>query len=238
SICAQPAGLGLRGDQGLDIESVKIAPARVRQFESATVAATLAAKDGARDGVLAVFYDGDPERGGQAFDAELIPHIRPRDVYVTQVRFRPRTCGTHTIFVAAETALASSTLRVDCEPDGGESVFTGKAEGVGSAAADGKLTISGKVSTSGSVDLREATVASASLLRGGSGRELVGGPSGSPFLPLVLAPRPGGKATAAIFETPSGARPSARLEIKQRDGLEFTLKVERAAILRPTPCAA
>ena len=238
NICAQPAGLGLRGDLGLDIKTVKIAPARVRQFETATVTATLAATDDARDGVLAVFYDGDPERGGQAFDAELIPHIRPRDVYVTQVRFRPHTCGAHTIFVAAETAMAASTLTVDCEAGGAGSVFTGKVERVGSGADDGKLTISGKVSTSGSADLRVATVTIANLLRDGSGRELVGGPGGAQFLPLALAPRRGGKATEAIFETPSGARPSARLEIKQRDGLEFTLKVERASILRPSPCGA
>ena len=39
--------------------------------------------------------DGDPQQGGAAFDAELIPHIRANDLYVTQVKFHPRTCGTH-----------------------------------------------------------------------------------------------------------------------------------------------
>jgi hypothetical protein len=238
SICAQPAGLGVARDPGLGITAVTVAPARVRQFETATITATLAARDAGRDGVLVVFYDGEPGRGGQAFDAELIPHIRRRDVYVTRVRFRPPACGTHTIVVAAETATAASTLTVDCEADGPGSAFTGKAERVGSGAGGGKLSISGKVSASGSGDLRAATATIASLLRDGSGRELVGGPGGAPLVPLALASRRGGKATETIFETPPGARPSARLEIRQRDGLEFSLKVEHASILRPGSCAA
>jgi len=54
-------------------------PSRVMQFEKVSVSATLAAVDEGLSGVLAVFYDGDPERGGEAFDAELIPHIRAND---------------------------------------------------------------------------------------------------------------------------------------------------------------
>src|SRR5262249_48748573 len=93
------------------------------------------------------------------------------------------------------------------------------------------------------VQLRAATATINGLLGDGGAGELVRGPGGAPFLPLTLLARRGGKATEAIFETPSGARPHVRLEVKQRNPkegrLEFTLKVERASILRPPgACAA
>ena len=90
-------------------------PSRVMQFEKVSVSATLAAVDEGLSGVLAVFYDGDPERGGEAFDAGLIPHIRANDRYVARVRFQPRTCGAHTAYVVAQAAVASSsTVDVEC----------------------------------------------------------------------------------------------------------------------------
>ena len=83
-------------------------------FEPVTVTATLATA-----GAVSLGYmwssDGDPQQGGAAFDAELIPHIRANDLYVTQVKFHPRTCGTHTVFVVAgggTAASATDTARV------------------------------------------------------------------------------------------------------------------------------
>ena len=74
---------------------------QVQGFEPVTVTATLATAERSLSGVHVVFSDGDPQQGGAAFDAELIPHIRANDLYVTQVKFHPRTCGTHTVFVVA-----------------------------------------------------------------------------------------------------------------------------------------
>ena len=111
-----------------------------------------------------------------------------------------------------------------------------------SGAEKGKVTFSGKVSAAETLDLRAATVTLSALLRELNGSELVRGGGGAPFIPVTLRPRSGSTATAAIFETPAGVRPSVRIEIKQRDPktrlVEFSLKVERATIpLAPAGCA-
>jgi hypothetical protein len=51
-------------------------------------------------------------------------------------------------------------------------------------------------------------------------------------LPLVLTARAGSKPTDAIFETPSGVRPSVRAELKTRSTgvIEFNIKLDRASI--------
>ena len=101
--------------ESLAVEKVKVAPSRVSIFENVTVTATLVAEESSLDGVLVVYYDGDPQQGGEAFDAELIPHIRANDAYVNRVKFRPRTCGPHTVFVVAQsTATGTATVTVDC----------------------------------------------------------------------------------------------------------------------------
>ena len=103
--------------ESLAVEKVEVAPNRVSIFENVTVTATLAAEESSLDGVLVVYYDGDPQQGGEAFDAELIPHIRANDAYVNRVKFRPRTCGPHTVFVVAQsTATGTATVTVDCPP--------------------------------------------------------------------------------------------------------------------------
>jgi hypothetical protein len=88
--------------------------------EKATVAATLATGDASLDAVLVFFYDGDPQQGGEAFDAELVSHIRAGETYVTRVKFQPRTCGSHTVVVVAGPATAfaaTSTATVDVTID-------------------------------------------------------------------------------------------------------------------------
>lgn len=123
----------------------------------------------------------------------------------------------------------------------GRGEFAGKAEGVGGGAEKGKVSFSGKVPVIGTPDLRVATVTVTALLREIGGGELVRGGGGAPFLPVTLRPRRGSKATAAIFETPAGVRPSVEIEVKQRDPkkaeVEFSLKVDRASIpLTPKGC--
>jgi hypothetical protein len=245
SACGAPPGATV-GD-GPTIDALEIAPKRVRQFEPATITATLAASsDVGHDGVHVAFYDGDPAQGGEAFDANLVPHIRPGDVYATEVSFLPRTCGPHQIFVVAGTETASAKLKVDCVSDGTEGVFAGRAKRVGSGKADGELTLVGDVVAPGPIDLRAATATIGSLLLDGGKGELVRGPGGAPFLPLELEARRGrkhGQHDETVFETPPGARPYVRLEVEERnrwwrkqkeDRLALALEVERAWIRRPS----
>jgi hypothetical protein len=244
SQCGAPPGASVGDGDGPTVDALEIAPKRVQQFEPATVTATLAASsEVGHDGVLAIFYDGDPAQGGEAFDANLVPHIRPGDVYATQVDFRPRTCGPHQIFVVAGTETASAKLKVDCAPDGTEGFFAGGAKRVGSGKGNGALTLFGDVKAPGPLRLRSATATITSLLLDGGKGELVRGPGGSPFLPLALDGRRGRKHGEVVFETPAGAKPRVRLEVEERDPwwwwwkedrLAFELEVEHASIRKPS----
>jgi hypothetical protein len=71
----------------------------------------------------------------------------------------------------------------------------------------------------------------------------VQGSGGARLLPLQLVARPGSKSSGAIFETPSGARPHVRAEVKQRDPkkgeLELSLTAEFTTISRlPRGCSS
>ena len=103
----------------LTVESVAVAPQPVLTHEKTEVSARLRAAGDSFGPVLVTFYDGDPAQGGQPFDVELIPFIQADDVYQTNVIFKPRLCGTHTIHVVgsvAGTASAtnSTTVEVGC----------------------------------------------------------------------------------------------------------------------------
>jgi len=57
--------------------------------------------DAALGPVLLVFYDGDPQHGGTAFDVQQMTALRANSTYVTRVFFRAQTTGEHRIFVVA-----------------------------------------------------------------------------------------------------------------------------------------
>lgn len=245
SACGAPPGATVGDGEGPTVDALEIAPKRVRQFEPATITATLAASsEFGHDGVLATFFDGDPQQGGEAFDANLVPHVRPGDVYTTEVTFRPLSCGPHQIFVVAGTETATAKLKVDCAPDGTEGFFAGRAKRVGSGKADGELTLSGDVGAPGPLQLRSVSATITSLLLDGGKGELVRAPGGAPFLPLELDGRRGRKHGEVVFETPAGAKPRVRLEVEERDRwwwrwwkedrLAFELEVERAQIREPS----
>ena len=61
-------------------------------------------------GVTVRFYDGDPAKGGKAFDLERIPYLRARDAYRVSVPFASDTCGPHHLFVAAARGTAFETI--------------------------------------------------------------------------------------------------------------------------------
>lgn len=119
---------------------------------------------------------------------------------------------------------------------------SGKVQGVGTGKDNGNVRISGRFTLPGPVPLDRATLTLTDLLdetrRGGAG---AGGPGGADFLPITLPARAGSKPMAAIYQTPSGTRPSVRVEIRSRDPqsgqMEFSITVDRATIARPAQCA-
>lgn len=111
----------------------------------------------------------------------------------------------------------------------------GSASNVGTNTDSGSVSVSGRFTAESPLDLAAATLTVSELLDeiGGVG-ELVKGAAGAALLPITLSPRTGGTPTGAIYETPAGARPSVRVEVKTRDvrtGLtEFSIRVDRATI--------
>jgi hypothetical protein len=221
-------------------ETVQIAPRRVSTFESATVTTTLVARESDLHGVLVVYYDGDPQQGGEAFDAELIPHVRAHHAYVNRVKFRPRTCGPHTVFVVAQgTMLGTATLEVDCRRPALGQVRSGTATSVGvgpgaSGSGRGNLTISGVFTHEGPINLA-ASGATVSILAGlnerGSGELVLNGA-------LTLSADGRNTARTARFKTARGQTPAAEVTIGSRGRGQFTLLLDlsRATIDVPGAC--
>jgi hypothetical protein len=119
--CPEQSPPALTGPgSALALDHVTVSPVHVPLFDKTTVAATLVTGELSLDGVLVFFYDGDPEQGGELFDAELIPHIRANDAYVTRVTFQPRTCGAHSLVVVAQStagqAIGMTTVEVQIDP--------------------------------------------------------------------------------------------------------------------------
>jgi hypothetical protein len=219
---------------------VHISPTRVSPFETATVTTALAAPERNLDGVLVVYYDGNPQQGGQAFDAELIPHIRAHRAYVNRVKFRPRTCGSHTVFVVAQgSVMGSAPVEVDCRPPVPGEVRSGTATSVGVSAVPGgngrgALRISGVFAHAGPINLAAAG-ATVSVLAGlherGSGELVLRGE-------LTLPAEGRNTAKTARFRTAPGQTPAAEVTIGSRGRGQFTLllDISGAAIDVPASC--
>jgi hypothetical protein len=111
--------------------------------------------------------------------------------------------------------------------------FSGKAHGVGLGDSGG-LRIVARYVPDTDLDLGASQVTLTRLLAeldGGAG-ELVHG------LPIVLLPAPGSNATSAVYETPVGALPRARLVLGKRGtAVNFRLDISGARIAAPRLCA-
>jgi MYXO-CTERM domain-containing protein len=97
-----------------------IEPARVELGESVHVHATLHNTDEPMEIANVYFYDGDPARGGKAFDIDRVPYVDATHDTRVEVRYTPKTCGTHDIYVQAShhgkrgTASKVETVEVEC----------------------------------------------------------------------------------------------------------------------------
>jgi hypothetical protein len=132
-----------------------------------------------------------------------------------------------------------------CGAPGGAVIFsapTGKAQNVGVNKDSGNLRLSGRFTAPSAMRLDLATITLTDLLDEETGvGELSRRPGGGELLPLTLTARTGGKATAAKYQTPSGAKPSVTVEVKTRDtvtrAMEFSITVDRDSMpVRPSEC--
>jgi hypothetical protein len=144
-------------------------------------------------------------------------------------------------FGRAQGFAQGGTLRVERTAPASASL-TGSASGVASGTDNGSIRLQGQFTATETVALNEATLTLTGLLEEVRGAgELTRGTGSAAVLPLTLAEGAGGKATDAIYQTPSGVRPIVWAEIKVRDAstglMEFYIKVDRATILGPALCA-
>jgi hypothetical protein len=122
--------------------------------------------------------------------------------------------------------------------------ITGAANRVGEPTDSGQVAMSGNFLADENISLASATVTIDQVLSEASDiGELVRGAGGAYLLPLTLQARPGGNATGAIFETPTGVQPSFRIELRRRNPsraqYDFTLRVNRTTIPEvPRGCPA
>ena len=65
------------------------------------MSADIVAENGAIEGAVVRFYEGDPEKGGRIFDHEILPHIRAGESWPVSVPFWPDSCGATKIFIEA-----------------------------------------------------------------------------------------------------------------------------------------
>lgn len=99
---------------------IKVSEHKPERGQKIEVSALLRTRAKAVSSVNVVFYDGDPTKGGKAFDVERIAHIRARDVYQVGVPFRSNECGDHQIFVTVgkgkpyEVTDSSRIVKVKC----------------------------------------------------------------------------------------------------------------------------
>lgn len=106
----------------LKIDQVKVSSQSIKEGQSIELSAMLQTGAESITGLMVDFYDGDPAAGGKLFDVERIPHIRANDKYLTAIKFRTNTCGSHRIFVKAgsgrvyEATASSPAVQVECSP--------------------------------------------------------------------------------------------------------------------------
>jgi hypothetical protein len=82
---------------------IKLSKRKVAAGQSLEISALVHTHKKSASGVSVVFYDGDPQHGGQAFDAERIAHIRAHDAAEARVLFRSDVCGEHRIYITVGT---------------------------------------------------------------------------------------------------------------------------------------
>jgi hypothetical protein len=93
------AGIAATAPRGRMLDRAALATEATRLFSPVVVSADVVSRGAPEVGPTVVFYDGDPENGGKAFDVELLPYIRAGGRHFVRATYHPETCGTHEIFL-------------------------------------------------------------------------------------------------------------------------------------------
>jgi hypothetical protein len=97
--------------RAFEMSGLTVSNQKIDRNERIVVRASVMPGDQPIDGGVTVrFYDGDPAKGGKAFDLERIPYLRAHDKYDVSVSFASDQCGPHHLFVAAARGTAFETI--------------------------------------------------------------------------------------------------------------------------------
>ncbi len=119
------------GSEGLNIDKIQLSADHVLFGQSIVVSALVSAGSQDASNVETFFWDEDPDPQSSnatetpiAFDLEMPPHIEAGRADQVSAVYRPKTCGTHQLFVSVGLGTPSAVVRrsapiqVDCGAKG------------------------------------------------------------------------------------------------------------------------
>jgi hypothetical protein len=116
----QAAALLNKEPASVEMDSLQLSRRNANRGQVITVSTALTAEAASASGVTAVFYDGDPQAGGEAFGLERAPYIPENGVYEVEAPYFANACGKHDIFVVVHPGSSNevsrrSSLNVKCK---------------------------------------------------------------------------------------------------------------------------
>ena len=102
------------------MDSLQLSRRHTTLGQVVTVSTALTAEAANASGITAIFYDGDPQSGGEAFGLERAPYIPENGLYEVEAPYFANVCGKHEIFVVVHTGASNevsrrSSLTVKCK---------------------------------------------------------------------------------------------------------------------------
>jgi hypothetical protein len=116
----QAASLLNKEPASIEMDSLQLSRRNANRGQVITVSTALTAEAASASGVTAIFYDGDPQAGGEAFGLERAPYIPENGLYEVEAPYFANTCGKHDIFVVVHPGSSNevsrrSSLTVKCK---------------------------------------------------------------------------------------------------------------------------
>lgn len=86
------------GNEDLRLGRIQLSKRIALLGEKVIVRANVHAQDD-HDDLAALFYDGNPDKGGKPFEYETISHVRGGSFYHLKTLYKPEDCGVHDIYL-------------------------------------------------------------------------------------------------------------------------------------------
>lgn len=106
----------------IEMDPLQFSRRNANRGQVITVSTALSAETASALGLTAIFYDGDPQAGGEAFGLEHAPYIPENGLYEVEAPYFAKVCGKHDIFVVVHPGGSNevsrrSSLTVKCKDE-------------------------------------------------------------------------------------------------------------------------